>query len=66
VHELEGVLARAPRRGFGGVWVEELLQELPLRAPDRWRAPPEGTAARWRIGRISPLRGRIELAPPAE
>ncbi|MCE9638220.1 MAG: RNB domain-containing ribonuclease [Planctomycetes bacterium] len=66
VTSFEGVLTRAPRRGMGGVWVPDLLQELPLRAPDRWRAPPEGTRAVWPVGRVSPWRSRIELSPPPE
>lgn len=61
---LDGVLARAPRRGLGSVWVDALLAELPLRPPDGWTAPPDGTRARWRIDRVLPWRGRIELAPP--
>jgi exoribonuclease-2 len=61
--ELDGVLARAPRRGFGSVWVDELLSEVTLRAPDRWKSPPEGTRALWRVERVLPWRGRIEVAP---
>lgn len=64
VRELDGVLARAPRRGLGGVWCDELLMELPLRAPDRWKAPPEGTRASWPIARVLAWRGRVELGPP--
>jgi exoribonuclease-2 len=63
VREMAGVLSRMPRRGFGGVWVEDLLQELPLRVHDRWRSPPEGTSGTWRVARVAPWRGRIELSP---
>lgn len=60
---LRGVLAKAPRRGLGAVWVPELCRELPLRAPRAWRAPPVGVEAEWRVAAVRPLRGRIELAP---
>lgn len=58
---IEGILSRAPRRGLGGVWVPELLRELPLRAPDTWKPPAEGTPGTWRIERVLPWRGRVEL-----
>ncbi len=58
-----GVLAKAPRRGLGSVWVPGLCRALPLRAPRGWTAPPEGTEAEWRVAAIRPFRGRVELAP---
>lgn len=60
---LAGVLSRAPRRGLGAVWVPSLCRELPLRPSPGWTAPPEGTAAEWRIAKVAPWRGRIELEP---
>ena len=60
-----GLLSRAPRRGMGAVWVPSLCRELALRPPDGWIAPAEGTAGEWRIARVAPWRGRIELEPPA-
>ncbi len=60
---IAGVLSRAPRRGLGAVWVPSLCRELPLRPSPGWIAPAEGTAAEWRIARVAPWRGRIELEP---
>jgi len=60
-----GVLSRLPRRGMGSVWVPSLCRELPLRPPAGWTAPPEGTAGDWRVARVAPWRGRIELEPVA-
>jgi exoribonuclease-2 len=62
---VDGVLSRAPRRGMGSVWVPSLCRELPLRPPSGWTAPPEGTAGSWRVTRVAPWRGRIELEPTA-
>lgn len=62
---VRGILVRPPRRGLGSVWVPELVAELPLRAPDSWVAPPEGTETTWVVERVLPWRGRIELAPAA-
>jgi exoribonuclease-2 len=61
--KIEGVLSRAPRRGMGAVWTPSLCRELPLRPPPGWTAPPEGAAASWRVSRVAPWRGRIELEP---
>lgn len=61
--QLEGVLSRAPRRGRGGVWVPSLCRELPLIAPRGWRPPALGTSRRFRVARVRPWRGRIELEP---
>jgi exoribonuclease-2 len=60
---VSGILSRAPRRGMGAVWVPALCRELPLRAATGWTAPPEGTAGEWRVARVAPWRGRIELEP---
>jgi exoribonuclease II len=60
---IPGVLSRVPRRGMGSVWVPSLSRELPLRPPADWTPPPEGTAGQWRIARVQPWRGRVELAP---
>jgi exoribonuclease-2 len=60
---IEGTLSRAPRRGLGAVWVPSLCRELPLRPPAGWQAPPEGTTAAWRVARVAPWRGRVELEP---
>jgi len=58
-----GTLSRAPRRGLGAVWVPSLCRELPLRPPAGWKPPPEGTTADWRVARVTPWRGRVELEP---
>jgi exoribonuclease-2 len=60
---VEGTLSRVPRRGLGAVWVPSLCRELPLRPPAAWQAPPEGTTAAWRVSRVAPWRGRVELEP---
>jgi exoribonuclease-2 len=60
---VRGILSRPPRRGFGAVWVPSLCRELPL-VPSPGAPPlPEGTAAEWRVARVAPWRGRIELSP---
>jgi exoribonuclease-2 len=61
--EIDGVLSRTPRRGLGAVWTPSLCRELPLRPTSGWTAPAEGTAGTWRISRVAPWRGRIELEP---
>jgi hypothetical protein len=60
---IDGVLSRTPRRGMGSVWTPSLCRELPLRPAAGWTAPPEGTAGAWRVSRVAPWRGRIELEP---
>jgi len=60
---IDGVLSRTPRRGMGSVWTPSLCRELPLRPTAGWIAPPEGTAGAWRVSRVAPWRGRIELEP---
>jgi hypothetical protein len=60
---VDGTLSRVPRRGLGAVWVPSLCRELPLRPPAGWQSPPEGTTAAWRVARVAPWRGRVELEP---
>ncbi len=60
---LPGLLSRTPRRGTGSVWIPDLHREVTLKCERSWRAPSEGTAGQWRITRVRPWRGRIEVEP---
>lgn len=60
---VEGRLTRPPKRGMAGVWVPSLCRELPLRVPRDWAPTPVGFLTSWRIARVLPYRGRIELSP---